>query len=535
MIDQNAFFRNAALKISSSLDIEKALWRCLWYLQDIIPVNQIWIHLFDSDTGIAEAIAYATLESHQAVSIKSRMTRDSLQQIDEQRSIRVRRIPNTSRHPVTALLCPDLGCLGLSALLMDLVIEGEFLGVVSFLSFPDERFTKAHEHLIELLHEPFAIAVSNSVRYREIQKYKEQLEDENHFLHRELSRMGGEEVVGSEFGLKGVMELVRQVAPIDTPVLLLGETGVGKELIARTIHNLSRRCESAFIDVNCGAIPQSLMDSELFGHEKGAFTGAVSRKLGRFERAQGGTIFLDEIGELDLEAQVRLLRVLQERKLERVGGSDTIDLDIRVIAATHRDLEQMMALGQFREDLFFRLKIFPIVIPPLRERPSDIPSLVQHFLQKKSTQLNYNFPHKLTAGAMDRLIGYSWPGNVRELENTVERALILCNGGPMSFKEIIPSLSEIMTKPGRPGDKARLETEPPSDDDMNLDVAMARHIRQVLQRTEGQIDGKNGAARILGINPHTLRHRMKKLGVPFGNSAKTLYGRNKNEQPAQRA
>ena len=512
-MDQNLFFRNATLKISSSLNIEKALWRCLWYLQEMIPLGQICIHLFNEKTGIAEAIAHATLEDYRALSLKTRMPEESLRHIDAQRSLRIRYVPDTNGNPVTAPLCAPLGCSGLSALVMDLVIEAKFLGVVSFIGTPGESFLPEHREWVAQLNEPFAMAVTNCIRYREIQRYKEKLEDDNRYLHRQLNRLGGEAVVGGEFGLKGVMELARQVAPLDSPVLLLGETGVGKEVIARTLHTLSPRGEGPFIDVNCGAIPESLMDSELFGHEKGAFTGAVETQRGLFERAQGGTIFLDEIGELNPNAQVRLLRVLQEKQLKRVGGNETIDLDIRVIAATHRDLEAMMAAKKFRQDLYFRLKVFPIEIPPL----------VQHFLTQKASQLNYTFPRRLTPGAMDRLASYHWPGNVRELEHTVERALILSNGQPISFRELLPS-------PAKPAKGEKRETpamaamdSTESGEEMNLDAAMARHIQRAMFQAKGRINGQGGAAQLLGINPHTLRHRMRKLDIPFGKGATGIY------------
>ena len=216
----------------------------------------------------------------------------------------------------------------------------------------------------------------------------------------------------------------------------MGETGVGKEVIANAIHNLSLRSNGPFIRVNCGAIPPTLMDSELFGHEKGAFTGALFQKRGRFERADGGTIFLDEIGELPLEAQVRLLRVLQEKEIERVGGTETIQVDIRVIAATHRNLDQMLAEGRFREDIYFRLRVFPIAIPPLRLRPEDIPVLVQHFIQKKCREMKTVKIPSLAPGALDRLMLYNWPGNVRELENAVERELIVNKGSLLSFDDL---------------------------------------------------------------------------------------------------
>lgn len=338
------------------------------------------------------------------------------------------------------------------------------------------------------------------------------LADDNRYLQEELRRLSGEEIIGAEFGLKEVTELVRQVAPLDSPVLLLGETGTGKEVIANAIHNLSPRKEGPFIRVNCGAIPETLMDSELFGHEKGAFTGALSRKRGRFERAHHGTIFLDEIGELPPEAQVRLLRVLQEKEIERVGGTSTIKIDIRVIAATHRNLETMLTQGRFREDLYFRLRVFPITIPPLRKRITDIPALASHFIQKKSREMKLDTVPPVAADAIDRLMVYRWPGNIRELENAVERALILSRGRPLTFNDIR----------GRAG-KASSGHDLPSDfkkgESLTLDAVMSRHIRQVLEMCDGRVEGERGAARVLEINPSTLRKRMKKLGIPFGRKA----------------
>ncbi|OGR25642.1 MAG: Fis family transcriptional regulator [Desulfobacterales bacterium RIFOXYA12_FULL_46_15] len=523
LVDNNSFFRNAILKISSSLELEKALWECLWYFQDILPVSQLAVFLYDQETGITEGIAHADLKQHKAMSVKIQISPEGRRQIETQRSIRVRIMSNTSKDPVGLAICKVMGCLDLSVIAMDLVIENQFLGAIGFFSFPGETFTKKHTDLISQLNDPFAIAVSNSTRYREIQEYKDLLEDDNRYLHKELRRIGGEEVIGAEFGLKGVMDLVEHVAPMDSPVLLLGETGVGKELIAKSIHNLSLKRDKPFIEVNCGAIPESLMDSELFGHEKGAFTGAISRKRGKFERAQGGSIFLDEIGELSLEAQVRLLRVLQEKKIERVGGKGPISLDIRVIAATHRDLDKMMDQGRFRQDLFFRLKVFPIFIPPLRERKSDIPSLVHHFLQKKSTQMNLRFTPKLTTEAIDNLLGYHWPGNVRELENTVERALILSHGKPISFEGIVFPGSDSKPLGAFHTLKKNKDSELPCKDTLNLDSVMEQHIKRVLTIAGGRVDGKGGAAELLQINPRTLRHRMKKLKIPFGRGAKGIY------------
>jgi transcriptional regulator with GAF, ATPase, and Fis domain len=310
------------------------------------------------------------------------------------------------------------------------------------------------------------------------------------------------------------MEMVRHVAPLTSPVLLLGETGTGKEIIASAIHNLSSRRNGPFIKVNCGAIPENLMDSELFGHEKGAFTGAVARKRGRFERAHGGTIFLDELGELAPDAQVRLLRVLQDREFERVGGTEAIRVDLRILAATHRDLESMVAEGRFREDLYFRLKVFPLVLPSLRQRKGDIPALVDHFVRKKVRETGLGRTPTVAPDALGPLMAYDWPGNVRELENTVERALILNRGEPLRFDPWVPA-----TAPPREG-KAEPLPNPGAAEKLALDAVVASHIRSVLHSTHGRVAGRHGAAAVLGLNPSTLRKKMRKLRIPFGRGAR---------------
>jgi transcriptional regulator with GAF, ATPase, and Fis domain len=332
------------------------------------------------------------------------------------------------------------------------------------------------------------------------------LVDDNLYLHQELRRLSGDEIIGGDFGLKRVMELVRQVAPLNSPVLLLGETGAGKDLIANAIHYLSPRRDGPFIMVNCGAIPETLIDSELFGHERGAFTGAITQKRGRFERANHGTIFLDEIGELPSQAQVRMLRVLHSKEIERVGGSESITVDIRIIAATHRNLEEMVKANQFREDLWFRLNVFPIKIPPLRERKEDIPALVHHFIERKSKELRLLKLPTSSHGAIDRLMAYSWPGNVRELENVIERAMILSKNGPLTFDHLVP-----LSQDHEASVFQAQEIEP-----LKLDEVVSRHIQQVLKMTRGKVHGPGGAAELLGINPSTLRNRMDQLGIPYG-------------------
>ncbi len=518
MLDNNEFFRESTLKISGSLEIEKALWQFLLYLKEVIPVWQMFIAHYDRDAGVVETVARATSEYYQAVSIKIQIPPKGRQQVEDQRFLRVRRIKNTSLDPIAEPFCQDFGCLERACMILDLVIEHKFLGVVAFFGEPGEEFTLEHEKLIAQLNEPFAIAVSNSLQYREVQRYKELLEDDNQFLQGELRRVWGDKVIGAEGGLKDTMSLIHQVAPTESPVLLLGPTGVGKELLASTIHKMSSRFGGPFIDVNCGAIPNALMDSELFGHEKGSFTGAAALRRGRFERAHGGTIFLDEIGELTPEAQVRLLRVLQEKTITRVGGTEKLDLDIRVIAATHRNLEEMMQQKLFREDLYYRLKVFPIKIPTLGQRKPDIPSLAHHFVEKKSMQMKLLSTPKITAEGMDRLIAYEWPGNVRELENAIERALILSKNQPLSFAELsrLPSGISENIKKSTIGDSVHA-------DSFDLDMAMARHIKKVMTLAHGKVEGKNGAAKLLGVNPRTLRSRMRKLGVPFGRKAMIYY------------
>ena len=310
--------------------------------------------------------------------------------------------------------------------------------------------------------------------------------------------------------------MIEQVAPLDSPVLLLGETGTGKEVIANAIHYSSPRRNGPFIKVNCGAIPETLLDSELFGHEKGAFTGAIAQKRGRFERADKGTIFLDEIGELPLQAQVRLLRVVQTKEIERVGGTSSIPVDTRIISATNRNLQEMVASARFREDLWFRLNVFPVMIPPLRQRKEDIPALVHHFIEHKCVELKLPSRPVLAPGVIDRLIAYDWPGNVRELQNMIERALILQRGGIISLDMLLPPANAKEAPP--PQERTR-------DEFLSLEDINSQHIRQALERAGGKINGRGGAAEILRINPNTLRKRMNRLGIPYGRKSWQPYRR----------
>ncbi len=318
-----------------------------------------------------------------------------------------------------------------------------------------------------------------------------------------LEEQIGGKLIGITKGLQKVFNRVHFVASTNSPVLLRGETGTGKEVIAKTIHNLSTRKKQPFIAVNCGAIPESLLDSELFGHEKGAFTNAVSQHLGYFEQANGGTILLDEIGELPPSAQTRLLRILQEKKLQRVGGSKTISVDIRVLAATHRDLLSMTQEGTFREDLYYRLRVVEITIPPLRERREDIVDLLEFFLEKHARAMGISADLRIDPQELPFLLEYSWPGNVRELENAVEHALVFSDNGTLHFEEILP------------GFNLQKDVEKTPEHDLLLDTVTRRHIEYVLQSTKGRVQGPKGAAHILGCHPNTLRKKMQKLGIRY--------------------
>jgi len=304
------------------------------------------------------------------------------------------------------------------------------------------------------------------------------------------------------------------VAHLDVPVLLLGETGSGKEVVARAIHARSRRAAGPFLRMNCGAIPPGLIDSELFGHERGAFTGATAERKGWFERADGGTLFLDEIGELPLDAQVRLLRVLQDGSLERVGGHRSIAVDVRVVAATHRDLERMVRDGRFREDLWYRVAVFPIQLPAVRERVEDIPALATHFALRAATRFGTP-PLVPTPEDLDLLVRYPWPGNVREISAVMERAVILGDGRRLAVARALGPLPRGETAVPEPAGTAPGPARSTDRGFETLDAAMARHIEAALERTHGRVDGPNGAAALLDINPHTLRARMRKLGVDW--------------------
>jgi len=376
---------------------------------------------------------------------------------------------------------------------------------------PPHGYEPLHVKMMGLLVEPFSVALENDHRLHELNAIREAAEADKRSA---LSRLGREglvdTIVGNERGLRPVMQRVALVARSDVPVLILGETGSGKEVIARAIHDQSPRVKNPFIRVNCGAIPSELIDSELFGHEKGAFTGAIAQRRGWFERADEGTLLLDEIGELPMPAQVRLLRVLQEGIFERVGGERAVRVNVRIITATHRDLPGMVQQGQFREDLWYRIAGFPIVLPPLRERTEDIPALTAHFAQRAAKRFGLR-PQMPSPADLAFLTAYNWPGNVRELASVIDRAAILGDGHRLDIAKALGGIANVAL----PRDEMPGAAPQAAGHILTLDDAMRRHIESVLSATRGRIEGPHGAAKLLRINPHTLRARMRKLKIDW--------------------
>jgi formate hydrogenlyase transcriptional activator len=411
-----------------------------------------------------------------------------------------------------------------------LVNHGRALGYMSLARVSEDMFTQDEVDFLSQAAGQIAIAVDNALAYEEIVQLKEKLAQEKLYLEEEIrSEMDFEQIVGSSPAIKQVLRLVETVAPNDSTVLLLGETGTGKELIARAIHDRSRRKERTFIKLNCAAIPTGLLESELFGHEKGAFTGAINQKLGRMELADHGTLFLDEVGDIPTEIQPKLLRALQEREFERLGSTHTRKVDVRLIAATNRDLEKMVANREFRSDLFYRLNVFPIRIPPLRERREDILLLVGYFVQKFSKQMQKRI-ESVPVAVMKGLTAWEWPGNIRELENFIERAVILTRGksleAPLSElrKASADNQSTAATQPATKEDIARIVKETitalngkKDTDKKDVEDELARNQREEIVRalteSKGRVGGTDGAAARMGINRTTLIARMKKLGI----------------------
>ena len=375
--------------------------------------------------------------------------------------------------------------------------HNRLLGTINIASLRPGAFSQDDVDLLSQVANQIAIAVENALAYRQIEELKDKLNKEKLYLEDEIrTEYNFEEIIGESAALKRILKQVETVAPTDSTVLIQGETGTGKELIARAIHSLSKRRERTFVRINCAAIPTGLLESELFGHERGAFTGAIAQKVGRFELAHGGTLFLDEVGDVPLELQSKLLRVLQEQEFERLGSNRTIRVDVRLVAATNRDLAQMVTDKQFRSDLYYRFNVFPITAPSLRARPEDIPLLVRYFAQKYARLMSKRI-ETIPAGAMTALAKYHWPGNIRELENLIERSVILSQGPDLHV----------------PLGELKAPTAAALNGAATLEAAEREHIQRVLRETKWVIGGPSGAATRLGMKRTTLQSKIRKLGI----------------------
>lgn len=400
--------------------------------------------------------------------------------------------------PIPNILQKHLGVASL--LSAPIYLSNGQKGLVFLAQKKNDAFSRYDLQLLASLVPQFSLALENLFAFEQIDKLRRELEKEKSYLLDEIKTSANfEEIIGVSKSLQKVLKQVSQVAPTDSTALILGETGTGKELIARAIHNLSGRKQKPLVKVNCAALPAQLIESELFGHEKGSFTGAMEKRLGKFELADGGTIFLDEIGDLQLELQAKLLRVLQEKEFERIGGKGVLKADVRVIAATNRDLQKEVLHGKFRADLFFRLSVFPVTLPPLRERREDIPVLAMHFVQKYAKKMGKQIDG-VKEKTMEQFLRYEWQGNIRELEHVIERAVILCESKMLSADVLLPHL-EPTNGASKPLERKTLE-------EIERD-----YILKIISESNGKISGKGGAAEILGMKPTTLESRMKKLGI----------------------
>jgi formate hydrogenlyase transcriptional activator len=509
---------NLTASITSSLDLREVLRSIAANIREVIHADAVSVSLPDATSGKLRVFAMDFPQGKGVIkeelvvtpSAAAKKAMDALKPV----------VTGTrERHE----LSPEgyAEAEGIKAIcLIPLVNRDRVVGLLSILRTAEVPFMPEDVDFLSRASGQIAIAIENALAYREISELKDKLAQEKFYLEEEFrSEMGFEQIIGNSAALKHVLELVETVAPSDSTVLLLGETGTGKELIARAIHDRSRRKERTLVKLNCAAIPTGLLESELFGHEKGAFTGAITSKVGRLELADQGTLFLDEVGDIPIEIQPKLLRALQEREFERLGSTHTRKVNVRLVAATNRDLENMVANREFRSDLYYRLNVFPIRIPPLRDRREDIPLLVSYFVQKFAKQMQKCI-ETVPAAVMKGLTNLDWPGNIRELENFIERAVLLTRG--RSLEAPLAELRKTTSKEDSPDTLHELKQVAEKRTDsrsgkMSVADEYARKQRneiiQALTACKGRVGGADGAAARLGMNRTTLLSRMKKFGI----------------------
>lgn len=463
-----------------------------------IPLDVLDLPIYDSVDGTLRYLAFVTKEGVVLTDETIRLSKRGMREVKRAANRTINVFGNSLHSPVLQEVVARYPFpQPFSALTIHTAMGDHKFAAVSPVALGENRYEDRHLDFVQRQFEQITWCARYVLSQLEISCLQARLSAQHEEILKRLGLLGDLQIIGTESGLRTVMHLVGKVAPLNSPILITGETGVGKEVIASAIHRTSKRANGPMIGVNCGAIPETLLDSELFGHEKGAFTGASGLKRGYFEQAHGGTIFLDEIGELSLSAQVRLLRLLQTTEFQRVGGSRPISADVRVIAATNRNLLAAVQNNLFRKDLWFRINVFPIHVPPLRERPEDIPALAEFFARRKTHEMSLSWQPVFAEGAIAQLQGYHWPGNVRELQNVIERALILSAGSPISF----PNLQ--MTE-------GIGEVRPLT---LTLRSVMTEHIIKCLKMAKGRIEGHGGAAELLDLHPSTLRAKMRKFGI----------------------
>jgi formate hydrogenlyase transcriptional activator len=515
--DRLQLLLNLTTKITSSLDLREVLRAVAANIRELIHADAVTVSLPDATSGkfklfavdfphgqgvIKEGLLFTPGAAGRKAADTMKPVVGYAPELDERESSEVRDIAAAEDMKAFCLI--------------PLISRGRVLGILSILRTTETKFTPEDVDLLTQASGQIAIAVENALAYHETSELKDKLAQEKLYLEEEIrSEMNFKDIVGNSVPLRRVLKEIETVAPADSTVLVYGETGTGKELIARAVHNLSSRKSNTFVKLNCAAIPTGLLESELFGHEKGAFTGAITQRAGRFELANRGTIFLDEVGEIPLELQPKLLRVLQEREFERLGSARTLRTDARLIAATNRDLKSMVEELKFRSDLYYRLNVFPIKVPALRERREDIPLLVRHFVKEFSCR-NNRVIDTIPSDAMQALIRYHWPGNIRELQNVVERAVLISKGPILnvSLAELKPELNSGASPSPTSGRSA------PHENLQNMVEWTERHqILRALEETNGVISGPNGAAARLGVKRSTLQHKMRRLGIRLSRTA----------------
>jgi formate hydrogenlyase transcriptional activator len=496
---EEAIMLQLSTALLANMDVRKLLGAISASIRELIPHDCATLALYDPATHglVAQFLSADDGEIHRAEVHVPLENSPAGEAFRTREPVLLERMEGSPFAPETMRHLTGLGMQ--SGCWVPLIHRDQVIGAMMVASRLESTFSQREAEMLMQMADQVAMAVNNALAFRQIQELRDRLGQEKKYLEEEINlERRFDDVVGESMALRRVLQEIETVAPTDATVLIQGETGTGKELLARAIHRLSPRNDRTFIKINCAAIPSGLIESELFGHEKGAFTGAIARKIGRLELAHEGTLFLDEVGELPLDLQPKLLRALQEKEIERVGGNRPISVNVRLIAATNRDLAQMVAEKQFRSDLYYRLKVFPVFAPPLRERTTDIPILVRHFVAAHSRRMGKHI-ETIPEQTMAALTRWQWPGNIRELENFLERAVILTRG-PVLY---VP-LAELAV-----ADSQNSE----SWENPTLQVAEREHILRVLREADGQIGGPSGAAARLGLKRTTLHSKLKKLGI----------------------